>query len=254
MPSSSRSWKSFTAKYLAFANAEKKSLERLMRQSDAMLGPNFREPLRSNLMIEDVLSEAREEAYSAALGWSLGQLSIGQVIDVLNIQDLNFRGNRWRQSTEWLYDNEADVPEGHDGQAGRVDMTITFGKQFVAAIEIKTTEYAEYDTEKHIGYVKSIARKANRSNVDMIFIAVQDLEIELHGFRFMSWLDVTAGLRKYAPYVIKNKGYTIAAIYLAFIGAVEENLMGFGAPGEVTHAVAVSQANHLRTVLTNDPS
>src|SRR5947209_1209130 len=114
--SPSQQWKRLTAKYETFANAQKKSLEGLMRQSDARLGPRFREPLRWNLMMQDVLSEAREEAYSAALGWSLGQLSIGQVIDILGLRGLKLRGNRWQQSMKWLYDTEVGVSEGHDGQ------------------------------------------------------------------------------------------------------------------------------------------
>lgn len=224
-----------------------------MQQSDARLGPRFRDPLRSNLMMEEVLSEAREEGYSAALGWSLGQLSIGQVLEVLGVRDLKFPGNRWKQSSNWLYDTEVVVSEGHDGQAGRIDMTIDFKNDLAAAIEIKTKEYTEFDTAKHIGYAKWVAARAQRSKAHMIFVAVKDLEIDLHGFRFMSWSDVTAGLRKYAPYVIKNRDYPIAAVYLAFIGAVEQNLLGFGPLGGLTHDVALSQANHLRTVLESDP-
>lgn len=85
-------------------------------------------------MMQHVLSEAREEAYSAALGWSLGQLTIGQVLDILAIRDLKCRGNRWQQSTDWPYDTEIDVPEGHEGKVGRVDMSITFQNELVAAI------------------------------------------------------------------------------------------------------------------------
>jgi hypothetical protein len=250
----SQQWKRFTAKYKTFSNVQRKSLDRLMLQSDALLGPKFRDPLHCNLMMKDVLSEAREESYSAALGWSLGQLSIGQVLDVLGTRDLKFRGNRWQQSMKWLCDTEIGVPEGHEGQGGRVDMSITFQNDLVAAIEIKTKEYTEHDTAKHRGYSKWVESQASRVQAQMIFIAVRDLEIELHGFRFMNWSDIPAGLRKYAPHVIKNSEYSIAATYLAFIGAVEQNLLDFGPPGGLTHDTAVRQADHLRTILWTSQS
>ena len=222
-----------------------------MRESDDRLHP-FGEPLRSNLMMEAVLSGAREEAYTAALGWSLGQLPIGPVVDILGVRDLKLRGNRW-QSVDWLYHTEVDVPEGHRGQVGRVDMSITFRNDLVAALEIKTKEYTEHDTAKHRGYSRWVESHVGRVKAQMIFIAVRDLEIELHGFRFTSWADITAGLRKYAPHVIKNKKYPIAATYLAFVGAVEQNLLGFGPPRGLSHDIAFRQADHLRTVLGNEP-
>ena len=244
-------WKRLTAKYEAFSNVQRKSLDRLMRESDARLHP-FSDPLRSNLMMQDVLSEAREEAYSAALGWAFGQLPIGPVVDILGVRDLKLRGNRWQQSMDWLYDTEIGVPEGHEGQVGRVDMSITFRNDLVAALEIKTKEYTEHDTAKHRGYSKWVEGHPSRVK-ERIFVAVRDLEIELHGFRFTSWADITAGLRKYAPYVIKNREYPLAATYLAFVGAVEQNLLDFGPPSGLPPDVAVRQADHLRTALGNAP-
>jgi hypothetical protein len=227
-------------------------LARLMRESDVRLGPHFRDPLHYDLMLQDVLSKAREEAYSAALGWSLNQLMIGQVLDILGIRDLKFRGNRWQQSTNWFYDTEIGVPQGHEGQLGRIDMSITFQNELVAAIEIKTREYTEHDTAKHRGYSKWVERHPSRVKAPMIFIAVKDLEIDLHGFQFVNWSDVTAGLRKYAPHVIKNKPYSIAATYLGFIGAVEQNLLGFGPPESLSHDAAVRQADHMQTALRDE--
>ena len=127
-----------------------------MGQSDVRLGPEFQEPLRCNLMMENVLSKAREEAYSAALGWALRQLSIGQVVDILRIRGLKFRANRWQQSMDWHYYTEVSIPEGHEGQVGRLDMTVKFQNHLLAAIEIKTREYTSLDTSKHRGYAKWI--------------------------------------------------------------------------------------------------
>src|SRR5580693_328154 len=112
----SHHWQRFTASYERFSNGQRKSLDRLMRQSDARLGAGFRDPLHFELMMQNVLSEAREEAYSAALGWSLGQLSLGQVVDILGIREPMFPENRWQQSKDWFYDTEIGVPEGHEGQ------------------------------------------------------------------------------------------------------------------------------------------
>jgi hypothetical protein len=253
MVSETQRWKRFTATYEAFSRSQRKSLDRLMRESDAWLGPKFSDPLRCDLMMQDVLSEAREEAYTAALGWSLGQLSIGQVVDILGIRDLTFPGSRWKQNKKWDYETEIDVPEGHTGRAGRVDMSITFQENLVAAIEVKTKEYSEHDAAKHRGYSKWADGQAGRVKAQLIFIAVRDLEIELHGFRFVNWADITAGLRKYARKVIEGKEYPIAATYLGFIGAVEQNLLGFGPPHGLTDAAAVRQTDHLRTVLQNKP-
>jgi hypothetical protein len=123
-------------------------------------------------------------------------------------------------------------------------MEICFKEELVALIEIKTREYTDFDTRKHIGYVKS--GKERNEDVELIFIAVEDLEIDLHEFDFLSWSDVMAGLRRNARHVIESHSYAIAATYLGFIGAVEQNLLGFGPPEKVTHDVAVRQADHLQ--------
>ncbi|MBZ5728671.1 MAG: hypothetical protein LAP87_27280 [Acidobacteriia bacterium] len=99
-----------------------------MQESDALLAP-FQEPLRWELLLDAVLSDAREETYSAALAWSLGELTVGQVADVPGIQVFAFRGRDWKRSIDWLYDTEVAVPEGHEGPQGRIDITITFQKR-----------------------------------------------------------------------------------------------------------------------------
>ena len=230
----SEDWKPLVEHYERFARAREKPLDGLMRESDKSLGPRFKGPLRFELMMQDVLLNAREEAYSAALGWSLGQLPFGRVVDVPGM-NLKLPGSRWKTSEDWEYDPEAGVPEGHEGQSGRVDMEIRFKEKLVALIEIKTRGYTDFDTRKHIGYAKS-GRERNE-DVELIFIAVEDLEIDRHAFSFLSWCDITAGLRKNARHVVDNRNYAVAATHLGFIGAVEQNLLGFGPPEKVTRDV-----------------
>jgi hypothetical protein len=123
-----------------------------------------------------------------------------------------------------LVDREVCVEEGHIGHTGRLDVVIKRGAAWLAVIEVKTQAYAESDLGKHEGYLGS----GSSSETEFIFIAVDEPDSDLKGFRFLSWADVCVTLRAIARGLMPAPdGILRTALILAFVGAVEQNLLGF---------------------------
>lgn len=91
---------------------------------------------------------------------------------------------------------------------------------------MKTRAHNDSDLEKHKGYCESIASP----ETELIFLSVDQPDSDLFGFRFLSWADVCVTLRGTAPRLLAPEHILGAALILAFVGAVEQNLLGFVSP------------------------
>jgi hypothetical protein len=170
------------------------------------------------------LSSSREEVYSDWFQWVLEEVADTRLIwRVLGSPNRE----RFANSREPIrIAREERVEHGHINQTGRLDLVIRQGSGMLAVIEVKTRAYSELDLEKHKGYCESIGS----TETELIFLSVDLPDSDLFGFRFLSWADVCVTLRAIAPRLLEPGHILGTALILAFVGAVEQNLLGFVSP------------------------
>ena len=165
----------------------------------------------------------REEAYSDWLAWILERLGTGnRILAVLGAPrtEASWGNLEARVVREYI------VEAGHVDQAGRVDIQLTFEDQAVIWIEVKVTSADVADMEKNAGYSSSQAIRCEPHKARFA-IATRGLLGVYDGFEFRSWLTICTGLRSAAIEFRDEGAVSAAAMTLAFVGAVEQNLLGF---------------------------
>jgi hypothetical protein len=187
--------------------------------------------------------------YSDWLQWVLCQVAevdsrlIGQIL----------RSPNWKRfansQNPVAVDREVPVAHGYNDQTGRLDLVIRRGTEWLAVVEIKTRGYSDFDLAKHKGYRDSIAPSA-----DLILISVDPPDKDPGGFRFLSWADVCITLRGIAPRLLSSEVLSTAMI-LSFVGAVEQNLLGFRLPEEIRMSIGKvpRMIDHLMKVKRREP-
>jgi hypothetical protein len=229
---------------------EGERLRRLLACANQHLAP-LADPLLVDFGTHRWLKQQREEAYSDWLAWIMAQLKTPERVGHL----LGLPATQYRQWQGVLrVEREAGVKEGHEGQTGRLDLLVTFGMQEVLAIEVKTTDAESADTAKGARYSRSLPCDAHR-----ILLATSGAREAYEGdFRLVTWDKVCLALRSLARACCQAKEIMLAAMILAFVGAVEANLLGFpaktiqgvmqGMPLRISSAVG----NHIEQWLRNE--
>jgi hypothetical protein len=143
-------------------------------------------------------------------------------------------------------DREITVEHGYVGQAGRLDLVLRQRSRRLIVVEVKTRGYTGADLEKHAGYTESI----DSPETEFIFLAVNPPYIDLRGFRFVSWVEVCVALRAIARSRLGPDHVLSTALVLAFVGAVEQNLLGFVSPESASFPIgkAPRMLDHLLSV------
>jgi hypothetical protein len=165
-----------------------------------------------------ILAEDREERYSSALEWLILRLPAHEVIQVFGLDD-----SGTDQSQPWEIEREYQVR--HGDQIGRLDLVLRRNGKCRVVIEVKTKPYVEDDLSKHELYCAAIHEAPDLCESEKVFLAQRDEDMDLGGFGFRSWRQVCLGLRRNARSVIKDRSYGEAALFLALLGAIEQNLL-----------------------------
>jgi hypothetical protein len=213
--------------------------QELLSQSNDRLAP-LSDPLTCDLGLHAWLRPQREESYSMWLQWSLQQLadweSIGQVLGLLPTR---------ATGATIEVDREVPISYRDDAGHGRLDLLIRQGSETLCVLEIKTKSFFDEDLRKQLSYSESpnVSPGAER-----IFIAVDTEGFDLRGFRFLSWSEICIRLRRLTPHVAANKNQLTAALLLAFVGAVEQNLLGL-AQSEKDLGALPRTVDHLKRFL-----
>src|SRR5262249_7591378 len=121
------------------------------------------------------------------------------------------------------------VPQGHAGHTGKIDLLIQYGRWAILAIEVKTCSADASDTVKQKGYKNWIDSQECEHKLPPVLIATDAKNIEYEGFQFVSWRDICLELRWVIPELQSQDKLLTGAMILAFVGAVEQNLLGFSA-------------------------
>jgi hypothetical protein len=198
-----------------FQQFEAQHLNRLLEGSDSLLRP-LEDPFRVDFGVHRWLRDSREEVYSDWLEWIVRHLATGR-------DDFSFFGLAApSNSAEWMapdIDRELPVPEG------RLDLAIRYPNKALLIIEVKVTreEYAE--TKKQEIYKQWIATEPEM-NKRGVLIAIDPSQGESDGdFVRLGWREVSIKVRRLAVRTIRDGHPVVAAMMLAFAGAVEQNLL-----------------------------
>ena len=203
---------------------------RLLEKSGNKLAP-LSDPLAVNFGTHRWLKKQREESYSDWLHWIAEQLKPELLLEVFGIDRL-FRVEGQEitrlQKLSFHADREYSIPAEYGG--GRIDLLIWLrnqaGNRGLVAVEVKLGCADEADTKKQELYKLWLDAQSKRNYC--ILLAESGIEKEYHGgFKLLTWADVCVSLRQLVPSFVKDNRYVVASMILAFVGAVEQNLLGF---------------------------
>jgi hypothetical protein len=211
-----------------YSDAHRKKLDSVVKESNQRLKP-LCDPLQAGAGLNRWLSRAREEAYSDWLAWIIEQLKPEQILTLFGISDSSF-AERCKGSPKCS--REIVIPNG------RLDILIEFGTHAWIVIEVKKTAEQDAYIDKQKGYTEWIDQwKLNSGGKCESLLLVKDARKTYRDanpvdFRAVTWYELCIGIRKLLlsrPFH-KNLGEVPAAMFIAFIGAVEENLLALSLP------------------------
>jgi hypothetical protein len=202
-------------------------LSDLLNESDSRLKP-LSDPLRTDFGVHRWLKAEREEAYSDWLAWILNRLTSPEVIvDLFKLQEL-FPDTPLSDPASLprhVVARELTVPCGDAGKQGRLDIVVRFQPLALIVVEVKTSNAEDANTEKQNWYAEWVAMQDGTAFP--ILLAVDGDNWEYEGdFRLLKWPDLCLALRRAAVGLLARRELVLTAMVLAFIGAVERNLMG----------------------------
>jgi hypothetical protein len=205
---------------------EAKRLRSLLKHSDRELEP-WGDPLMVDFGMHRWLAEDREEAYSDWLAW---------VVEQLKTPDLVFRLFGETCPPEWsarpttlTVRREPVVPYGHAGHEGRLDLLIDYKVLPLLVVEVKKGGAEQADVEKQEGYRRSLKERHPTRELRPVLLVTSAEEATSEGdFVVRTWAEVCVELRRMAAGELKISVPRISvALVLAFVAAVEQNLLGF---------------------------
>jgi len=203
---------------------DSKALRELLERSTDQLKSS--DPFLCDLGVHRWLEADREESYSDWLAWVMEQLNQASVIlRVLHVQDPKFVATS--EGQPYRVEREAGVKEGCPGSSGRVDLVVHFGDPEVAVLGVEVKTFDE-NYEKQRGYVQSLRKFCPR--VECVLVAKYDVpQDRLFGFKLRTWENLSVALRQViAGYIHSHGANPISTMMLGFVGAIEQNLLGYG--------------------------
>lgn len=196
--------------FFAMSRAEEVRFAELYEKSRAVFAP-LCDPLGTDLAGHRQLVSGREEVYSDWFAWVLE--TVGEPVLIGRVLgSKRFAGVR-----------EVEIARGE-----RVnEIVIRAGGKTLALIEVRTRE-------------QHLLEGAQR-----IVLGVHPPDAD---FPFLSWASVCVELRRIAARSLDSERMVGTALILAFVGAVEQNLMGFAWPA-TAHGKVPGMASHLSKFL-----
>jgi hypothetical protein len=200
----------------------REELEDLLKQSEAGLAP-LGEPLLIDLGVHRWLRKGREESYSDWLAWIIHQLpSTKTVFQLLRIAcPAEYEGCSASACREkWILNNKRklDVVISLDGKPLFI---VEIKKRMAQDENRKLRDYRKWADENDVPYRILLGKEGEQSDACC-------------GFAIRRWDDLCVALRRFSGEIRERKGVLVGAMTLAFVGAVEQNLLGFSAPAEGT--------------------
>jgi hypothetical protein len=203
---------------------EAKRLKQLLTECRKCVLP-LEDPFDLDLGLHRWLNAERKEAYSDWLAWVVQQARIPRrVFKLFSLK----QPSALLESQHLDVQRECCIPHGHIDQEGRLDLVIRYGDQAIIVVEVKKGGAEGADRGKHGGYKQWLAEQ-KCPHPYFVFMATSAEEETNKDF--LPWADVCIEMRLLAVGLCNERPprLTAAAMILAFVGAVEQNLLGFSA-------------------------
>lgn len=194
---------------------ESERLEGLLRKSDEHLHP-LEDPLKVDFGVHRWLRAEREEAYSDWLEWTLGQLeSPALVSKVLGIRedDLGEISGKLKIKREFVFVDD-------QGRNRRTDLDIYWEDKAAIRVEVKKHDADAVDPNQ--------LKRQEKGFQHYILLVTSGLVQDYKGnFKVRYWKDLCIEFRRLVPNLGGRKNGMVVqkALILAFVGAVEQNLV-----------------------------
>jgi hypothetical protein len=201
-------------------------LRNLLSESRQRMAP-LEDPFDIDLGLHRWLEAQREEAYSDWLEWTIRQMpGSKQVFELFDLE----QPDAVLECNEWDVLREFCVPHGHPDQEGRLDLVIRFADVAIIVVEVKKGDADGADTAKHCGY-NDWLEEQDYTHKYPVLLAASAEDTAYESFSFCSWATACIQMRRQAIHICREgqkKGQLMtAAMILAFVAAVEQNLLGF---------------------------
>jgi hypothetical protein len=212
-------------RYLSARTAE---LAGLLLESRTRLQP-LDDPLLINFHLHRRLAKEREESYSDWLAWLLCEVDPNQVGRLLFGDDAPAEIREARNRC--VAEREVQVEEGYPGSKGRLDIVLRFDQAALVVVEVKRSEAELYELVKHGGYKKWLHGGLNQrvSYKKAFLLEVNERkpsgEDAGAGFIRLRWDDFCQRGRALIPELVQSDKVVTAALFAAFLGSVEMNLL-----------------------------
>jgi hypothetical protein len=205
---------------------EAERLRSFLARSDQQLQP-WGDPLAVDLGTHRWLANEREENYSDWLAWVIEQLKTPEQVFRLFGEECPTESST--RSTRPTVSREHYVPFGHEGHQGRLDVLIDYEGLPLLDIEVKKGDAEQSDTGKQEGYRRSLEKGHPDRELRHVLLVTSANEATSEGdYVVRTWAEVCVELRRMAAGELKGCMSPLAlAMILAFVAAVEENLLGF---------------------------
>lgn len=230
------------ASMIQVADAEARELESqlsdLVNQSDAGLRAfSLCDPLLADAGLNRWLKREREEAYSDWLKWILDELgSAAGVLKILGIEESEIVASC--RIGVFKIEREVPIPDR------RLDLLLTLGDSVMIIVEVKKYSAETADTAKQAPYYEWLEKQKFRQRKGVLLVA-EAAEENYENFSRLLWADVCIRLRRLLPGLSTRVGVVKTAMFVAFVGAVETNLLNFAVPPQ---AEAVERFYYGRTI------
>lgn len=210
----------------------KKETKTLLEKSSKQLYP-FQDPFCIDLSSNKWFAGSREEGYSDWLAWIIRQLKdhslVFRLLDIPDDESMLKECEGIKPDVK----REEGVKKGHEGQGGRLDITIRYPSKLLIHVEVKVVIAEEADLDKNQGYIESVEDKYREEKEKRHRLLVKGSEKTSYDYEFegkkikllvLKWADICIKLRK----MVLEKQIEqplVASLILSFAGAVEQNLL-----------------------------
>jgi hypothetical protein len=245
--------RSFVAAATQFSLSQREELGRLLNKSESVLAP-LPDPLLASLGVHRWLSAEREESYSDWLAWILQELQEpASVLKLFGITDMDIVCQFAGAEVEVLREYPVNINQGYV----RLDIVVLFVRDGTTearlVVEVKKGSAEAADTLKQECYTRwhqgdTLGTKIKPSAV---LIVTEAEHINYCGFEVVRWADLCVALRRMLPAIFTKLGIVKAAMFVAFVSAVEQNLLHLAlqeAPFQDSMGYALI-ADHIRRAL-----
>jgi len=199
---------------------QNEGLRKIIELSNSSLRP-LQDPLICDLGTHRWLQADREEAYSDWLAWILEQLS--SPMRIFRTLSIDLPGATYSRPLDVpRVTREEAIAESHEGGGGRTDIVLRFDCEVIILLELKLGEAIDRDRLK--AYYEWLSNQDARFKLALLLAVDGPARVE--GFELRKWSLICRHLRLAARgLATQEAAFTTAAMTLAYVGAVEENVL-----------------------------